>query len=509
MSGVAAETKIYPTATYSRRRPELTPCYKILQEELSTFIAEREQENRPLPSYVTEEFDAYLKCGIPAFGFLRFQCNGCHEEKIVAFSCKKRGFCPSCCGKRMAETAAHLIDNVLPLVPYRQFVLSFPIPLRFWLHANEKLYAKIHNLVMGEIHRYYQRKAIDMGIKDPRPGAIAFTQRWGSALNLNIHLHIICADGVWTTVDEKPRFRKLEPISDDEVADLVEAISQRVIRHLQKKGHLNENSEVVENPLGDDIFRENVAVSQATASSIAGKIAFGPNAGKYVTRIGSGFGYWEEIPLAKGRRCFTINGFSLHANTSTNTHARDRLENLVKYIARGPFSNERLEITLDRKVQLKLKSAYSDGTTHLLLTFGEFIEKLVALIPRPKIHLVRWSGVFAPNSPLRKAIILKPEIKKGFQFKGEANDLHSESMKNSTWAKLLKRTFKFDMTKCQACGGEVTFVAAVKDPDSIIRYLKHVGIDHEAPSRAPPKLFCLPLDFEADELQYHQSPEIY
>jgi hypothetical protein len=144
-----------------------------------------------------------------------------------------------------------------------------------------------------------------------------------------------------------------------------------------------------------------------------------------------------------------------------------------------------------------------------LLTFGEFIEKLVALIPRPKIHLVRWSGVFAPNSPLRKAIIPKPEIKKGFQFREEADHLRSEAMKNSTWAKLLKRTFKIAMTKCQACKGEVKFVAAVKNPDSIIRYLKHVGIDHEAPSRAPPKLFCLPLDFVADELQYHQNPEIY
>jgi hypothetical protein len=213
--------------------------------------------------------------------------------------------------------------------------------------------------------------------------------------------------------------------------------------------------------------------------------------------------------LAKGRRYFSVNGFSLHANTSTNSQARDRLENLIKHIARGPFTNERVEITSDRKVQLKLKSACSDGTSHLLLTFAEFIEKLVALIPRPKIHLVRWSGVFAPNSPLPKAIILRPEIKKGFQFKEEADDLHSEAMKNLTWAKLLKRTFKFDMTKCQACGADVRFVAAVKDPYSVIRFLKHVGIDHEAPSRTPPKLFCLPLDFEADELQNHQSPEIY
>lgn len=117
--------------SYVRRRPELTPCYRIIQEYLDTFTAEREAEGRPLPSYITEEFDAYLRCGIPAYGFLRLKCQDCQLEKITAFSCKKRGFCPSCCAKRMAEAANHLVENVLPLVPYRQFVITFPFPHRY------------------------------------------------------------------------------------------------------------------------------------------------------------------------------------------------------------------------------------------------------------------------------------------------------------------------------------------------------------------------------------------
>jgi hypothetical protein len=145
---------------------------------------------------------------------------------------------------------------------------------------------------------------------------------------------------------------------------------------------------------------------------------------------------------------------------------------------------------------------HSDGTSHLLLTFGEFIEKLVAIILRPKIHLVRWSGVFAPNSPLRPDIILKPEIKKGFQFKNESENLPVEGSKNSTWASLLKRTFKFDMTQCLACGGEVRFIGAVRDPGSIIRYLRHVGVDHEAPSRAPPKRTTASFEFDVVEIQF-------
>lgn len=109
---------------YSRRRPEFTPCYKLVQNHLSTFLADRDAEGRPVPDYVKKEFEAFLRCGILANGFLRLKCSCCHEEKIVGFSCKRRGFCPSCCAKRQAEAATHLVQNVLPLVPYLSLASS-------------------------------------------------------------------------------------------------------------------------------------------------------------------------------------------------------------------------------------------------------------------------------------------------------------------------------------------------------------------------------------------------
>lgn len=242
----------------------------------------------------------------------------------------------------------------------------------------------------------------------------------------------------------------------------------------------------------------------ATASSIAGKIAFGPNAGRKVTRIGAGFGYYEEIPLAKGHRCFSINGFSLHANTSTNTLARERLRNLVEYIARGPLSNECLEITKSGNVKLKLKTAYTDGTSHLLFTPTEFIEKLSAIIPPPKSHLVKWSGVFAPNSPHRKNITLKPNVKKGFAFK--SNDTEDNPLKNYSWSEMLAKVFKIDVTKCEHFNGDMAVMAAIIDRSEVARYLKHVGIEHEAPTRAPPRYKEESFDFDTD--YYQDEPMI-
>jgi hypothetical protein len=82
---------------------------------------------------VQPEFYDYFQCGILAHGFLRLGCDTCKHEMLLAFSCKRRGFCPSCAGRRMAQTAAHLVERVTPWVPTRQWVVSVPVPLRYWM----------------------------------------------------------------------------------------------------------------------------------------------------------------------------------------------------------------------------------------------------------------------------------------------------------------------------------------------------------------------------------------
>jgi Transposase zinc-binding domain len=106
------------------------------------------------------------------------------NSKKVLFM-EKRSFCPSCCAKRQAEAATHLTENILPIAPYRQFVVSFPIPMRYWLNSNKKLFSKVESIITKVIHKHYIDAAKELGIKGPLPGSISFTQRWGSACNLN------------------------------------------------------------------------------------------------------------------------------------------------------------------------------------------------------------------------------------------------------------------------------------------------------------------------------------
>jgi len=116
MSACAATPTVY-----RRREPEADVLYEVIREHLETFVARYDP-----PAQVRRAFEAYLRCGILAHGFVRVRCPECREESLVAFSCKGRGFCPSCTARQAAETAAHLVDRVLPHVPLRQWVLAMP-----------------------------------------------------------------------------------------------------------------------------------------------------------------------------------------------------------------------------------------------------------------------------------------------------------------------------------------------------------------------------------------------
>jgi hypothetical protein len=137
-----------------QHRPEETTLYQVVQQELETFLTQVEAHTGSgVPEFVKDEFEAFRECGVLAHGFVRLRCAKCAHEKLVAFSIKRRGFCPSCGGRRMAETAAYLVDQVIPLVPVRQWVVSFPIPLRVLFAAHPELLT----LVLRIVHRVITR----------------------------------------------------------------------------------------------------------------------------------------------------------------------------------------------------------------------------------------------------------------------------------------------------------------------------------------------------------------
>jgi ribosomal protein S27E len=194
---------------YARHRPESTLLYRLVERHYPAFRALRCESGRPLPEYVEQEFEAYLKCGRLEHGFLRVRCEECHAEKLVAFSCKRRGFCPSCGARRMAEAAALLVDEVLPARPLRQWVLSLPYALRFLLATNPAALTQVLGVVYRTISGFLLQQA-GLTRATGATGAVTLVQRFGSALNLNIHFHMLFVDGVYLpAAGGPPVFRHL------------------------------------------------------------------------------------------------------------------------------------------------------------------------------------------------------------------------------------------------------------------------------------------------------------
>jgi len=264
------------------------------------------------------------------------------------------------------------------------------------------------------------------------------------------------------------------------LAEVLQKISRRVIRTLCHLGCLETGIDAVatgSDPLHDDEPER----ARTMAASVTQRIAFGERAGQHVRRIGPGFGYEGERPALTGPRCARVHGFSLHANAEIPAHRRDQLELLIRrYTGRGAVSLKRLTEEANADLVYTFTKPWSDGTTGIKLSPLELLEKLAALVPLPRIHLVRYGGCLAPHSRLRGAITPTPR-----QQGGEEPEA-SNAAPRWSWARLLKRVFAFNLATCPFCHqGTLRSIAAITQGEVIRKILRHVKLAPDPPPMAP------------------------
>jgi len=209
---------------YERHRPEQTTLYRLVQQHAASFIAHTEASTgAELPRFVKDEFDAFLECGILAHGFLRLRCGECGHDKLLAFSCKRRpthiagGGTPS--------------RPVIPRVPVRQWVLSLPIPLRVLPAAQPELVAQVLQVEQRVITHHLSDDA-GLCADDGHGGAVTLIKRFGSAANLNIHLHCLVLDCVHLCgADGSPAFVEADAPTDDAAGAALRAVAARTCQH--------------------------------------------------------------------------------------------------------------------------------------------------------------------------------------------------------------------------------------------------------------------------------------
>ena len=201
----------------------------------------------------------------------------------------------------MAEVAAHLVDNILPRAPYRQFVLSVPIPLRYWMATNKKLTAKIHKIFADETDFLYQSKARERGLKTIGSASINFIQRFGGAINLNIHFHLLQMGGVYIKRKRKFVFKKMGVPTNRELSDLLSRVHAKVVKRLILLGYLKEDIDI------PTLFEEHPVYGETLAASTQYRIATGLRQGQCVRFVK---GKALEVSI-EGDLCIKLDGFSL------------------------------------------------------------------------------------------------------------------------------------------------------------------------------------------------------
>jgi hypothetical protein len=226
---------------YRPRCPEQTVLHRVLREHLGAFEAKVAAAGRQVPWFVWSELEGFLACGDLHRGFAVVRCSRCGFERRVGLSCGGRGLCPSCTGRRMAETAAHWVDSIIPRVPVRHWVLSFPSSLRFVLAYDAEATTAALGVFIREVFRWLRAKAKgELGlssVREAHPGAVTVIQRSGSALNLNPHIHTLALDGVYVLEDGAPRFHALPAPDKYDLADIGWSVclgTQRVLRAMGK-----------------------------------------------------------------------------------------------------------------------------------------------------------------------------------------------------------------------------------------------------------------------------------
>jgi hypothetical protein len=401
-----------------------------------------------------------------AHGFTRVRCEACGDESLVAFSCKGRGLCPSCSARRSHVTAAHLVDDVLPHAPYRQWTLAFPFRLRWVLVKTPRLLAQLQRVLFCVIAARQRKHARRLGLAGRlHAAAVTMTQYFGSRLQLTPHFHSLVPDGVFVEKDGAVTFAPLPPPTPEEVAALARRLVRRVRRLLDKHGVLDA-----------DVYPED-GLDALRLASLQQRLPLREA---------------PQPPRALHGRVAVVDGFSLHADTWVHANDRHSLERLARYGSRGPLAASRLTRRDDGLVEYAVRRP---AAAVLVLTPAAFLGRLAALVPPPGKHLVHFHGGFAPNARVRKALValakpstpppspLPPRPQAELPLRLEP----PPKPPRLDWASLLRRTFALDVFTCARCGGPRLILAVVTRRDTARRLLLAMGLPADAPTTGPPR----------------------
>jgi hypothetical protein len=357
----------------------------------------------------------------------------------------------------------------------RQWVLSFPFPIRFLLAFDPALCSVVRTIFVCAILASLEQRATRAGTPGGRSGAVVLAQRFDGALNLNLPFHALVLDCVYTSTGllTPPRFHPAPPLTDDEVVRLAALLCRRIVRHLQRRGRLPR----AEDTARDEADPDEPLFAHLSAASVEGRCALGPERGAPIARLGR---REKRSLFLPGALCCDQDGFSLHARVAIRAGDREGRERLCRYIARPALASERLSIADDGRVVYRLRWHWKDGTSALVFDPMTFLERLAALVPRPRAHWLTDHGVLAPAAPWRDRIV--PDAGTAHDTPREVATHDATDVKcppsgaghhghRFRWAELLRRVSRSTCAPAPRCGGARRLIARITQRSVIERIL--------------------------------------
>ena len=394
-----------PARAYRSRHPRNSPLYRIVYQYMDEFLGSYEdlfeQRYGSLRPVVRNVLERFMACGELKLGFARIRCEDCGEEFLAPFSCKCRFFCPSCHQRKVLEWAEWLQRHVLADRPHRQVVLSLPKALRHLFLRERKLLRELPRCAWRAMRSCFHATFQEK----VTPGMTIAIQTFStSSLGWNPHLHAICSEGGW---HEDSTFQPLSLFDDKTLTEL--------FRH--------------------EVFKMLLAHKRITETTIDTMMS------------------WRYT-----------SGFSVHSQTWLSGCDGEGREQLARYIARNPVSQDRLSISADGRVYYSLgKRRFPGDKPHEILHPLEFLARACLHIPEPYEPLSFMYGRYANRT-------------RALAQKGESDDCeerpdspsstftptsHDESdtpyrrQCRKRWAQLIRKVWLEDPFVCTKCGGSM------------------------------------------------------
>jgi len=468
------------TLRYRRRQPEKTALYAVVRDHLETFLQEG-RDATPAggghPPFVEHEFRRYLDCAQLARGFARLRCPSCGEERLVAFSCKGR-LCPSCWSRRAADLAADLVDRVLPVARYRQWVLTFPWELRYALSTDRAFFSRMLGVFLRTLFAWHRYRGRRLGVPDGQTGSVSFLQRFTASLTLFPHVHALVPDGL--LVPAPPGAATFVPLPGPDRDELA-GLTARIVRRLSAVARRRLAPDDADDDDAGEVGAEDdePLVPACTAEALRSPTHPAPRP--------------VEAPAPRPL-CIALGGFTLHAARTVEAEDRVGLERLCRYGLRPPFSVERFSLAPDGRIRYELRKTTARGQTEVFFQPTALLRRLSALLPAPNTQMVRYHGLFANRSRWRPLLLRSlapaarspaPVVPKpgGTEVpSGGPEPAPPPRRRRTPWAELLRRVLDVDALKCPQCATPMVVLAFLTDARVVARILTHLGL----PTAPPP-----------------------